>query len=416
MSNARAIAAATASLRNLLLAQVPLMDTDLSDLEVTTQPLDLARKNVTKAQLNLFLYETAVNAAWRNHDLPAQLRPGETGTPPVALNLRYLLTAYGRGDSDNDATSHRVLGAAVGLLNDHPLLGSAEIAAAMANNDLGDQVERVRVSWRPIGIDEMSKLWTMFQGPYRVSTVYEVGVVLIDSRRPVRAPLPVLRRGAEDVGAVAIAGLAPSIERLRLPRSQSAVQLGEQLSVLGDNLGPADTSIIISSALLAQEITLAPLAGPPGELATVVADVADDPDALARWHPGYCLLVVRQQHPNVPPISSNALALAIAPRITVAPLAAATGDVVLTVTCAPRLRNGQKALLIFGDRQASPDSITTPADPLQPSELQFTIPQVTIAGNYVVRLRIDGVDSIPVIYAGTPPIPAFDPAQTVAVS
>jgi hypothetical protein len=28
-------------------------------------------------------------------------------------------------------------------------------------------------------------------------------------------------------------------------------------------------------------------------------------------------------------------------------------------------------------------------------------------------LRVDGVDSIPVVLSGTPPIPTFDPAQQV---
>jgi len=86
------------------------LDGDLADLEVTTQPPDLARKGVTKAQLNLFLYQTVVNAAWRNQDMPRQVRPGENAGPPLALNLHYMITAYGRGDGDNDAVSHRVLG------------------------------------------------------------------------------------------------------------------------------------------------------------------------------------------------------------------------------------------------------------------------------------------------------------------
>ena len=77
MSNTLAIAATTSTLRNLLLAQIPMLDADLSDLEVTIQPPDLARKGITKAQLNLFLYQTVVNGAWRNLDMPRQVRPGE---------------------------------------------------------------------------------------------------------------------------------------------------------------------------------------------------------------------------------------------------------------------------------------------------------------------------------------------------
>ncbi len=412
MSNARAIAATTATLRNLLLGQVPQIDVDLADLDVTTQPPDLARKGVTKAQLNLFLFETQVAAAWRNHDLPAQVRAGETGTPPLALNLHYLLTAYGRGESDNDATSHRALGSAMGLLHDHALLGSAEIAAALAGNDLDRQIERIRITPRAMSIEELSKLWTIFQTPYRISVAYEVGVVLIDSRRPVRAPLPVLTRGADDRGPVAAAGLLPMLEAVRPPRAQPALRLGEEALVTGANLTTRDTVAVVASALNAVAIEL-PLTG---GAAGVGVRIDDDAAAMARWHPGWHLLSMRQTRAGVPPLSSNALPLAIAPRIVVDPLTATAGDVALTVTCTPRLRDGQRAVLILGDRQVAPDTVTTPADTTQPSTLGFTVPQVGAAGSYVVRLRVDGVDSIPVVASGTPPLPAFDPAQTLVVS
>ncbi|HEV7661604.1 MAG TPA: DUF4255 domain-containing protein [Allosphingosinicella sp.] len=421
MSNALAIAAATATLRHLLLTQVPLIDTDLSDLEVTTQPPDLARKNITKSQLNLFLYQTVVAAAWRNHDLPSQVRPGETGNPPLALNLHYLLTAYGRGDSDNDSISHRVLGSAMGLLNDHPLLGSAEIAAALAGNDLGGQIERVRITPQSIGVEEMSKLWTIFQTQYRLSAAYEVGVILIDSRRPVRAPLPVIRRGPSDRGAVAVAGLAPALDQMRLPRSQSAIRLGEDAILSGANLTTADVTAVFSGAYPEapapeDEVSVPVLdTGQPGDLGLHIRDVADDATALSLWHPGFYLVSLVQTRPDVPPVSSNALPLALAPRITVAPLAASPGDLVLTLSCEPRIRAGQRVLLIFGDRQVKPDTVTNPPDKTKPTELKFTVKGV-VEDDYVVRLRVDGVDSIPVIYAGTPPVASFDTAQTVTVT
>ena len=112
MSNVLAIAATTRTLRNLLLARMPLLDGDLSDLEVTLQPPDVARKGISKAQLNVFLYQVVYNAAWRNQDMPGRVRPGESATPALALNLHYLITAWGRGESDSDAISHRVLAAA----------------------------------------------------------------------------------------------------------------------------------------------------------------------------------------------------------------------------------------------------------------------------------------------------------------
>ena len=173
---------------------MPVLDPELTDLEVTTQPPDLARKSITKAQLNLFLYQIAFNPAWRNMDVPRQTRPGETAPPALPLNMHFLITAYGRGESDNDSLSHRVLASAMSVLNDHAVLGRDEIRNALANNDLADQLERVRIAPQAFSTDELFKLWTAFQTNYRISTAYEVSVVLIDSRSSARAALPVLKR------------------------------------------------------------------------------------------------------------------------------------------------------------------------------------------------------------------------------
>lgn len=416
MSNTLAIAAATATISSLLRVQVPLIDSELADLVVTTEPLDLARKTIRTTQLNLFLYHTTVNAAWRNRDKPMAVRPGETGIPSLALDLCYLLTAYGRGETDNDGISQRALGCAMGLLNDHALLGSQEIADALPGNDLGEQIERVRISSMPMGVEEMSKLWTTFQSQYRVSAAYEVGVILIDSRRAVRSPLPVLKRGEEDRGAIAVAGLAPVLEEIRTPRSQSAVRLGEALVLAGKNLGTSDSVATISSVRFHEEedkdILIVPVAGDkPGELRIQIDDAA----APNRWHPGYYLLALTQTRASVAPISSNALPFALAPSITATPLAAGIGDVVLTLTCIPKIRKGQKALLIFGSRQIAPDSVDSPDGATEPTTLIFTLKSVD-KNSYPVRLRVDGVDSIPAVFEGTPPVASFDPAQTVVVS
>jgi hypothetical protein len=57
-------------------------------------------------------------------------------------------------------------------------------------------------------------------------------------------------------------------------------------------------------------------------------------------------------------------------------------------------------------------SITTPADPNAPTTLLFLVPDVE-AGEYVLRLRVDGVDSIPVDFSGD--LPQFDEGQKVTV-
>ena len=140
MSNPLAIAAVTATLRNLLQKGLA-KDPDLNDITVTMQPLDRARANGNTAnQMNVFLYHVLPSGAWRNADIPGRVRPGETGNFPLGLNLYYLLTAFGKENDNARPFSHQIMGRAMSVLNDHPLLGSEEIQSALPNNDLWNQV------------------------------------------------------------------------------------------------------------------------------------------------------------------------------------------------------------------------------------------------------------------------------------
>ena len=176
MSSHEAIAAVTETLRLYLFER-------LGGAACTAKPPDVAREG-DGDQLNLFLYHLARDAAWANMDLPSETKPGEAGRPPLALELSYLLTAYGSGDSDVKAQV--TLGRAMRLLHDHPLLGREEIQqasdAANLPARLHEQIERIRITHEPLSGDELSRLWTSFQTGYRISTAYKAAVVLIDSR------------------------------------------------------------------------------------------------------------------------------------------------------------------------------------------------------------------------------------------
>ena len=413
MSNVLAIAATTRTLRNLLLAQMPQLDTELNDLEVTLQPPDVARKGISKAQLNLFLYQVVANAAWRNLDLPGQVRAGETAPPSLALNLHYVITAWGRGESDSDALSHRVLAAAMSTLHDRGVLDSNDIRNALTDNDLANQIERVRVTPLPQSVDELSRLWTAFQTNYRTSAAYEAAVVLIDSQTAARAPLPVLRRGPRDRGVIATASAAAVLDALTLPHAQTAVRLGEDIVLGGRQLGTQDAVARFSSPRLEAPIDIAPLAGEAGSLRVHLADSGEDTTAVARWAPGIYTVALRVQPPGLPPLLSNELPLVLAPVITLGSLAAAAGDFALNLTCTPRIRDRQRVFLLFGDRLLTPASLGNPADTQQPTALAFQLTAVA-AGTYTVRLRVDGADSIPVDFSGS--VPVFAASQQVVVS
>lgn len=423
MSNANAIAATTATLLHLLSSRTPAL-IDGASVDVTTLPPDRARKGHTGAQLNIFLYQTQVNAAWRNLDVPRQVRAGESATPPLALNLHSMLTAYGDDNqNDDEMVSHRVLGGAMSVLHDHPVLGRAEIAAALADSGLDTQFERLRVTPIALSMDEMSKLWTAMQSNYRLSAGYEVTVVLIDSNLPVRAALPVLRRGADDQGPVATAARAPALAAIRYPRGQQAARLGDDVVISGTGLGAANAVVRFNNARLAEPITLPSAPGErPGEITLHLPSLAEDPGAMTRSAPGLYSAVVVVRTPDGHALDSNELAFALAPAIEPSPGAHAAGPFALDVRCTPRIAAGQRVLLLFGADQYAPASVDQPA-PAGNDPSLATFAQVQGATNpdgtpaqRIVRLRVDGVDSIPVVVDGSPPRPRFDPAQQVTIS
>src|SRR2546428_132685 len=284
VSNAAAIAAVTSTLYNLLDKGIR-SDTTIGTCTVTTDPPDSARGARTDNQINLFLYQLAFSAAWRNIDMPRQVHPGETGQPPLGLNLYYLLTAYGA--QTELYMGHRILGQAMSILHDHPLLGSKEIQDNAIFSDLYLQVERVRITPQPLSIEDITKLWTSFQTNYRLSAAYEVSVVLIESQRPARTPLPVLSRGAQDEGALAQADLVPpfpAIDALVPPNGQPAARLGDAVTIRGHHLDGTAVVVRLEHPRLLAPIDVPPVAG--GAESTVSLQPPPPHPPPAGWAPG----------------------------------------------------------------------------------------------------------------------------------
>jgi hypothetical protein len=424
MSNSLAIATVTAALRNLIQKGLDNDALPVSGARVSTQPPDEVNPKIDL--INLFLYQTMINGAWRNMDIPRRIKPGETGQPPLALNLYYLLTAYGKDNDLTDPISHRLLGRAMRVLHDHPVLSSAEIKAALTDNDLYDQIEHVRITPQPITVDEMSKLWTTFQAKYRISTAYQVSVVLIESQRPSNAPLPVLSRGEKDRGVDAQANLAspfPTLTEIALPekkKKQPSAVLGDTLILRGYQLDGDSLTVRFSNPRLSDPIEI----GLPGittsEATEISVPLPDDAASRAAWVAGYytaSIVVTRNSDPVNKTRTTNELAFSLAPRLLTPPgpnpktAPAAAGDFLLTLTCSPDVRPEQRPSILFGANE-----IKANAHPAQTDTLDFPISPLTnsLKGDYFVRLRLDGVDSLLVKYDQTPL--TFDDDQKVTIT
>jgi Pvc16 N-terminal domain len=404
MSSALAISAVTATLRNLLTAGTA-GDGELADTAFTTQPPDKARTGTTN-QLNLFLYQTTPNGAWRNQPLPPA-RDGEIAPFPLSLDLHYLLTAYGRGD--DDVLGHRLLGRAMSVLHGHPVLGPGELHDALVDpdNDVDAQPERVRITPATLTIDEMSKLWTTFQTQYRISAAYRVSVVLLQAAPNGRAALPVLTRNPTAQGDVLPP--LPAVTAVAPPNGQAVARLGDELTLSGHHLDGDTVTVLFQHALLAAPRELTPTATTAETLTVALPDAAA---GAADWPAGvYGVSVVVTTAGRDQP-SMGSAGLVLAPTIqSIAPDPAprdGAGDVALTVDFVPLLRPRQLAALVVG-------STPVPIAPVSAATGSVTVTVAGLpAGDAFVRLRIDVAESVLVDRSTTPP--SFDPTQKVTIT
>lgn len=435
MSSPLAIGAVSAVLRNLLDNGMVDAGTPVGAVNVTAvapDTIDLDDANLPPT-LNLFLYRTSPNLGWRNAGLPARNGDGErVANAPLALDLHYLLTAY----ADEDFQAEILLGYAMHLLHERPVLDRPAIRRALdpsplgppilppafqalAASDLADQVESVTVTPEPMDTEEMSRLWAAIQSHYRPTASYLVSVVLIEAREPGRDALPVLSRGAvdpatdRDRGVVVTPGLVPpypTIESVIPPDGQPAAVLGDVVRVAGHHLDGTGATVAFSHRLIDDPIELAVGDNPDPTGFDVTLPIGGG--AEAAWPAGlYSVTAALSRPDESDPRTSNLAAVLVAPVADLPPVSVvrdgSTGAVTVTLGLAPVLRPEQDARLALGGATA----VAEP-HPTDTSQATFVFADVP-AGDQWVRLTVDGVDSLLVDRSET--IPVFDPTQFLNV-
>lgn len=417
MSSPEALAAVTAALKDLLSPIIVQVD------NITTKPPSTARNGIIDEQLNIFLYSVYYNPAFRNEPMPGRAKNGEPAYPPMPLILKYLITAYGH--HDDDISGQQIMGRAMSILHDHPILSKAELKSISPDSDLHRQSERIRITPDTLSLDDMSKLWSSFQSAeYRLSAGYEVSVVLIESRRTGRAPLPVLKRGREDQGVHTFPGQQPFLTGLRFLKRFKGVdvqmpsaELNATVTLQGEHLRMENTTVRLEHPLLDQPIDILPASVENGKEMQVPLGLMPVKEGSDLSGPaGFYTLCLLIRHGKTVQWTSNKLALPLAPTVEKIDLVVTgppgeTKTVFLTIKCKPQVRPGQEVMLLFTDQIISPES----GDPSISSSdsLEFIIRDVK-PGTYVVRLRVDGVDSIPIDFSGN--TPSFGDSQKVTVT
>jgi Pvc16 N-terminal domain len=193
MSAATAIGMASASLRNLLVAQMHLEP----QVDVTILAPD---EPASGRRINLFLYRIAENPYLKNQDFTVTAaRPNQLVPAPLSLNLFYLLTPYAPNDERNgNAAAHQILGEAMRVFYEYPVVPTAHLDPGLA-----EAPEHLQIAMHTLDPEELSRIWTTFGKPFRTSVLYQVSTVQLDRLPAAQRPLPkrVRRIGVPAVGA-----------------------------------------------------------------------------------------------------------------------------------------------------------------------------------------------------------------------
>lgn len=434
MSNALAVASVSFVLVDLL--NNGLIDHDIAATlgnevivsAVSPDQVDaVQQKQNPKSQLNLFLYNVTQNQGWRNVGYPSRNSNGDRiDNPPLAVNLHYLLSAYGVEQFHSEI----LLGYGMQLFHETPFLPRDAIRKSLAapslvapgeglppfmsnlfGSELAEQVEMVKIWPETLSTEEISRLWTAFQAKYRPTAAYQVSVILIESRAATQSALPVITRNVQ-----AITLQKPVIDKIlsqatpASPADPNQMILPGYLLVLqGSALKGQDTMVIMSGV---------PVVPPPATLKSTSITVPLPAGLL----PGAQSVIVKQSVVYAgngavyPGFESNQASFLLHPVIQTATVANVqgagdtprSGDLLLTAN--PPIGPNQDVRValnqyLSGSPPVDPPLAYTfqvpprvllqspPASPPPPSpNIQVSFEGV-VAGAYTVRVQVDGADS-----------------------
>ncbi len=124
-----------------------------------------------KPKVNLFLYRVVENSFAKNQPWRS-VGTEELHKPPLTLDLFYLLTPFAEDKLDE----HRVLGEAMRVFYDHAI-----ITAPLLRGTLEHTSEELKIDLCQFNIEELTRLWSALNQPYRLSVCYAVRIVMVDS-------------------------------------------------------------------------------------------------------------------------------------------------------------------------------------------------------------------------------------------
>jgi hypothetical protein len=178
------------------------------DLNITFgSPADEDGSGDTAPRLYLFLYNIMEDAFSKNRQ--REFTGGArllSFKPPLTLNLYYMLTPFSAPRSSTSADppervqGHTMIALAMQAFYNNALVNPKYFPL---NTTLGES--QVRISSVQMNLEEITKIWSSFNKPFRMSVCYEVSVVQIQSEEAPKE-IHIVERAAFPTGASSGAG------------------------------------------------------------------------------------------------------------------------------------------------------------------------------------------------------------------
>ena len=415
MSNALAISGVSSVLEYLL---GTVYSTAGLSVTVSAKAPDLVQADTTSNPdallVNLFLHQVTFNSGWRNIGQPSVDANGATRltNPPLALDLHYLLTAYGSKDCEAEA----LLGYAIQMMHETPVVARSEfvaglkilpitnpLAGLLASSGLANQIELLKITPATLGREELAWLWTALKADYRPTFPFQVSVVLIESPSPAVSTLPVLSRNLS-----AQSGL-PLLFAIQPPPGQPPYlpvnpALGDLVTISGQSLTGANLVMLTNQRLGITYRLPIPPNGPGTSISFVVpVDPVNLPAGV------YSLSILFTDALGNVLNTTNVIPIAIAPTILLAPAPTVTPNgtgLLVTINCTPNVLPTQSVSLGLGSSMVPLQSSSAP------NVLSFQFPALA-PGAYLARMRVDGVESAIAVNWNAQPPTFTNPMVTV---
>ena len=392
MSGFAAIAGVSSTLRTLL------RDRMENPVDITIAPPDVTILSMNGQRANLYLFKVTKNAHLSNQEIPGEGHPAAYGSPPLALDLGYLVTAHGASANGEDADlqAQQTLGDVMRVFHEFPIVTED----LHENDNLADppvldasligEFERVKITLEPSGIDELSKIWTaMPETAFRRAVTYSVSVVQIESQRRRITPRPVRRRGVYafplQTPYIEEVFREPMLENVRTP----VAEVGDTLVIRGRNLAGLSTQVRIGD-----QVVNIPAPQPRRIELAVPAGVTAGTHSLQVIHD-----LPLEAEAGQPPVLHRGFASNVVPVLVLPAFQAAAPDpigagAVVTVTVAPAVEAAQTRTLLLGDIEITGQPVAVDSPPA--AAIDFRLPanaQAITPGNHLARVRIDGAES-----------------------